>query len=135
MGSGLWDYWRILSLVFILGITIIMFLIAFRLYGHTQTILIVSDEGVVFDAFWEKMVVPWEMIERIATIPVNGVASEAFLLTSPVPWVYRWGGFPFLRMRPGLIPLSGFGRSYDDDPLANAIQNHAPLRLRRVEES
>jgi hypothetical protein len=135
MGSRSWDYWRILSLTFILGTTIVMFLIAFRLYGHTQTILIVSDEEVVFDTFWEKMVVPWEMIERIATISINGVASEAFLLTSSVPWVYRWGAFPFLRMRPVHIPLSGFGRSYGDDPLANAIQKHAPLRLRSMQES
>ena len=132
VAGGFWNNWLILPVAYVLVILIMTSLLAFRIYGHTKTVLVLSDEGVVFDSFWEKMIVPWDNIERIATIPIGGVASEAFLLRTAVPLFYRWGTFPFLRMKPVHIPISGFGRSYGDTSLAQAIQHYAPERLKTV---
>lgn len=126
VGGNSWANLFLIPIVLVCIMMVAMFLLAFRLFGHTKTMLIMSHRGVVFDSFWEKVETSWENIDRIATIPMGGVASEAFLLKTSVPVVYRWGKFPFIRIQPVNIPLSGFGRSYGDDPFASALRTYAP---------
>jgi hypothetical protein len=119
-----------LTLLFCGILGIFMILVSFRLFGYTKTQLILSPHGIVLDTFWEVIQTPWENVERIGTIPIGLASSEAFLLRKPPQRIHRWGAFPFLGFQSDSIPMSGFGRSWGDDRVANAIRRYAPSLLK-----
>lgn len=120
--------WFVALIIGFLGLSgILMVLLACRLFGHTQTRLILSADGVTYDTFWESLHTDWANVARIGPTTLGAIAIDAFLLHRPATRRLRWYGFPFLRILPrAALPITGFGRAWGDDPLAAAIRRYAP---------
>lgn len=128
---------------FLMGFFVILFfsvavlitlLTSFHVFCLLKSKLILSSKGLLVDSYWQKAETPWSNVERIGVVPIMGSApTEAFLLRQPPTITFRWLKVNVVLMDRYALPLTAFGRTWGDDPLAQAINHFAPHLIRAPE--
>lgn len=117
-------HWGLMSggmeLTVIVNIAVFLIIASFLLGSPIRMRIVLSEQGITYYSVWDHLQTTWDNVERIGTTGIG----EALLLRQPVP-AHGWLA-TLLGRKASLIPLTIFGQTWGDSPLAQDLKRYLP---------